>query len=164
VGSVAGSLSTNLRLAQVVFTVTQFAPIKNVDFQLDGKPVTVFGSDPNTLILDHPLSRATFEPVSPAILIESPGVGEAVAAPITVKGTANTYEAVFQLQLLDSDGQVAVAQTVHATSATGTRGAFSAILTPPTGVTGSVTLRTFENSAKDGSVINLVDIPITLGS
>lgn len=155
-----GSFSMSARLAQVVFTVTQFAPIKYVSFQLDGKPVTVFGGE--GIVLDHPVARSNYEQLSPAILIETPALGETVSGPITVKGTANTYEAVFQLQLLRSDGQVAVTQTVHATSGTGTRGTFSAMMSPPSDLHGAAILRAFEYSAKDGLPINVVDIPIVV--
>jgi hypothetical protein len=97
-----------------------------------------------------------------AIVIESPTAGEIVSSPITVKGTANTYEAVFQLQILDSKGQVVLSQRVQATSGTGTRGTFTAVLTPQADVHGPVTLRAFEYSAKDGLPINIVDVPISL--
>lgn len=155
-----GSFPMSARLAQVVFTVTQFAPIKYVSFQLDGKPVTVFGGE--GIVLDHPVARSNYEQLSPAVLIEAPVIGETVSSPITVTGTANTYEAVFQLQILDANGQVVVSQRVQASSGTGTRGTFSAVLIPSASVHGPATLRAFEYSAKDGSPINIVDIPISL--
>lgn len=154
----SGSSGFDARLAQVVFTVTQFAPITSVTFQLDGSPITRLGD----VALDHPVGRSDYEALAPAILIESPGIGDAVRTPITVTGTANTYEAVFQLQLLDPNQAVLVSQAVHATSGTGTRGTFTATLAPTSPSQGSATLRAFEYSAKDGSVINLVDVPISL--
>lgn len=157
-----GSFSMAARLAQVVFTATQFAPIEYVSFQLDGRPVTIFGGE--GIVLDHPVTRSNYEALSPVIFIETPTIGETVSGPITVTGTANTYEAVFQLQLLGADGQVAISQTIRASSGTGTRGTFAAMLTPPSTLRGAVTLRGFEYSAKDGSPINQVDIPITIGS
>ena len=155
-----GSFSMVARLAQVVFTVTQFAPIKYVDFQLDGKSVTVFGGE--GIVLDHPVSRATYEQLSPAILIESPAIGQTVGSPFTVTGTANTFEAVFQLQILAANGQVLLSQRVQASSGTGTRGTFTAILAPPADAHGPATLRALEYSAKDGTPINIVDIPLSL--
>lgn len=155
-----GSFSMSSRLAQVVFTVTQFAPIKYVAFQLDGKPVTVFSDE--GIVLDRSVTRANYEELSPAILVESPAIGETVSSPITVKGTANTFEAIFQVQILDASGEVVLNQSVQATSGTGTRGTFSAVLSPPADLHGPVTLRAFEYSAKDGTPINTVNISISL--
>ncbi len=159
-GTAGGTVSTEARLAQVVFTVTQFAPIKYVSFELDGKPVTVFGSA--GIVLDHPVTRATYEQLSPVILIESPAIGDVVTSPITVTGTANTYEAVFQIQVIDAGGHAILTQRVQATSGTGTRGTFSSAITLPADLHGAATLRAFEYSPKDGSPINTVEVPITV--
>lgn len=59
-----GSLSMSLRLAQMVYTLTQFDGIRKVQFSLDGTPVTVFGGE--GIILDHPVGRADYEDLTPA--------------------------------------------------------------------------------------------------
>ncbi len=48
----AGSFSMTSRLAQVVYTLTQFPSIDRVDFRLDGEQVLVFSSE--GIVLDHP--------------------------------------------------------------------------------------------------------------
>jgi len=44
-----GSLSEQFRLAQVVYTLTQFSTVKGVNFRLDGKPVKVFSGSSSNL-------------------------------------------------------------------------------------------------------------------
>jgi len=79
-----------------------------------------------------------------------------------VTGTANTFEANFQYELIDSDGRVIAENFVTATSGTGTRGTFE--FTVPFEFTGDGTLTVLESSAKDGSRINVTEIPLRLGS
>jgi hypothetical protein len=74
-----------------------------------------------------------------------------------VTGTANTYEATFQYELVDAEGDVVDKNFVTATSGTGTRGTFEFT----TGAFDDVAaLRVFELSAEDGSRINEVEIPL----
>src|SRR5660397_255121 len=61
-----GSLAMMMRLTQVVYTLTQFDTVSGVRFQLDGKPVEVFGGE--GIVLDHPIDRSDYEGlVTPAI-------------------------------------------------------------------------------------------------
>lgn len=50
-----GSFGMIARLAQVVYTLTQFPTVESVEFWLDGRPVTVFSSE--GLLLEDPVSR-----------------------------------------------------------------------------------------------------------
>jgi len=53
-----GSLSMQVRLGQVVYTLTQFPTIRSVRFALDGTPVNVFSSE--GIVLDHPVGRSDY--------------------------------------------------------------------------------------------------------
>ena len=97
----------------------------------------------------------------PAIVIAGPAGGSTVTARTTFTGTADTFEATFRLQLRDRAGHLLLDQQVHATSGTGTRGTFDSTVT--TSFMGSGTLVAFEVSAKDGSQINTVTVPVTVG-
>ena len=108
---------------------------------------------------------ATHAPTSrtqtPIILVESPLPFEQVSSPLRVTGTANTFEATFQYELLDSEGNVVDNNFVTATSGTGTRGTFDFT----TGDFSDVAkLVVFENSAENGSRVNEVEIPLTVAS
>jgi len=154
------SLSMTARLAQVTYTLTQFPTVSGVLYRLDGRPITVFGGE--GVVLDRPATRSSFESVTPAVLVEAPTPGCRVTSSLSVWGTANVFEATFQVEVAPEDGHVLVSQVVHATSGTGTRGSFNAMVAIPAAA-GPVTLKVFDLSAKDGSRQDLVVIPLRLG-
>ncbi len=132
-------------LAQVVYTVSQFPTVEAVQIE------------------EQTLTRADFEDLTPAILVESPLPFEEVTSPLRVTGTANTFEANFQYELTDTDGRIVAEDFVTATSGTGTRGTFEFTTDPFTvPFDGIGSLIVFESSAKDGSRINLVEIPLRM--
>jgi spore germination protein GerM len=154
-----GSLSMFMRLAEVVFTLTQFPSVEGVDFKLDGEPISVLGGE--GIIIDHPMGRTDFEDQSPAILVESPTVLNVVHSPLRVTGTANVFEAVFRVQLVDAGGVEILDERVQATSGTGTRGTFDITLTyGPDFEAGVGSLIVYYDSPKDGSKVVVDDIPV----
>jgi len=155
-----GTLSMANRLAQVVFTATQFPGVTGVKFKLDGKPVTVFSGE--GIILDHPQKRSDYEAATPAISVDDPAWSATLRSGDRAKGTANVFEAVFRLQLRDSAGKLLVDATVHASSGTGTRGTWSQKLTWSGAKAGTGTLRVFAASPKDGKPVDVLTIPITI--
>lgn len=155
-----GGLSLEARLAQVVYTLTQFPSVRAVRFELDGKPLTGLGGEGP--VLDHPVGRAAYEDLTPAILVESPAGGDTVRSPLRISGTANTFEATFTATVADWDGRIVAEQTVTATSGSGTRGTFDATLAYRVGRPGRGALIVFERSAEDGSRRNVVEIPLHL--
>ena len=153
-----GAPATRERLAQVVYTLTQFPTVKSVRVRIDGHAVSTLGD----VKLDRALTRADFEDQTPAILVESPGFGTAVSSPFTARGTANTFEATFEYELRDAAGKALAQHFETATSGTGTRGTFSfpvrfTVAQPTAG-----SLVVFERSAADGSRIHVRSIPLTL--
>lgn len=122
-----GSLSMFMRLAQVVYTATQFDTVKSVRLRLDGKPVEVFSGE--GIILDKPLTRKDYEDLLPPIVVETPAADDFVSSPLTVSGTANVFEANVTLILLDENGEELTRTFTTATCGTGCRGTFSTTLT-----------------------------------
>jgi sporulation and spore germination protein/immunoglobulin-like protein involved in spore germination len=118
-----GSLSMTLRLAQVVYTVTQFPTVKRVAFELDGKPVTVFSGE--GIVLDRPQTRHDYEQALPVIAVAQPGFGQTVTSPVTVSGLANVFEANVTIELRDASGKVLARSVVTATCGTGCWGTFT---------------------------------------
>lgn len=152
-----GSFSMAARLAQVVYTLTQFPTIEKVTFSLDGQPVEVFGGE--GIVMDHPVGRAAYEEWTPAIFVDTVAIGDHVSSPLRLAGTANVFEAVFFAEVRAADGSVAAKEMVTATSGTGTRGTYDVTLTfdlPP----GPATVVVYADSPKDGSAINVVEIPV----
>jgi len=131
------------RLAALVYTLSQFDPRAPVE--VEGKRYT----------------RADFEDLTPTILVEAPLPFQPVSSPLRVMGTANTFEATFDYELLDAGGKVLSHHFETATSGSGTRGTFD-FTVPFTAPNGPGRLVLFEESAADGSRIHQVEIPLTL--
>ncbi|MFI1164332.1 GerMN domain-containing protein [Streptomyces sp. NPDC020801] len=155
-----GSLSMRARLAQVVFTVTRFATVHTVRFALDGKPVKEFGGE--GVVLNGPVGRADFEDIAPAVLMESPMIGDTVRSPVRVWGSANTFEAEFRLKVTDTAGRTAADVLVRATSGTGTRGTFDVTFPYKATRTGAGLLRAYYLSPKDGRPVTVDTVPLTV--
>ena len=127
---IGGSGSEIGRLGQVVFTLTQFSTVDSVVFRVDGRAVTVFGSE--GIVLDWPVGRADnsdpgrsmFESVLPAIFVDGPAWGATLGNPGRVTGTANTYEAWLLVSLYDASGRQLYESPATATCGTGCRGTF----------------------------------------
>ena len=132
------------QLAQLVYSLTQPA-VGATSVDVSGETYT----------------RADFEEQTPSVLVESPLPFEAVSAPITVTGTANTFEATFHYELVDATGSVLDENFVTATSGTGTRGTFEFTTAD---VSDLFALVVFERSAEDGSRTREVRIPLTQAS
>lgn len=155
-----GSLSMLLRVTQVVCTLTQFREVRNVAFALDGKKVEAIGGE--GVIVDPPVDRADFEGQLPPVLVENPLPGETVPSPMKVEGSSNVFEAVHQLQLTDPEGKVIYDKPVKASSGTGTRGTWGAVINYSVTRDGLGEVIVFEFSPKDGKRIDIVEIPVNL--
>lgn len=118
-----GSLSMTMRLAQVVYTLTQFQTVKGVRFELDGRPVDVFSGE--GIVLDHPVGRKDYEQLLPTILVDSPAPWAEVSNPVTVAGSANVFEANVTIRILDERNREIAHTFTTATCGTGCRGTFS---------------------------------------
>ena len=117
-----GSASMQTRLAQVVYTITQFPTVKGVVFSLDGEPIDVLGGE--GIIIDHPLTRRDYAELLPAILVTSPALNQAVQSPVDIRGSANVFEANVGIQILDENGDVIAETFTTATCGTGCRGTY----------------------------------------
>lgn len=155
-----GSTSMLLRVAQIVFTLTQFPTVERVRFELDGAPVEAIGGE--GIMVDPPVGRADFEAQAPAILVESPAPFERLSSPVRVRGSANVFEATFSASITDESGHVLAEKVVTATSGTGERGTFDAELSFDATGPARLVLTVFTYSAKDGSQRDVVEIPLEL--
>ena len=122
-----GSLSMKARLAQVVYTLTQFPTVRAVLFHLDGEPVNVFSGE--GIVLDHPVGRKDYEDLLPVITVDKPAAGERVTSPVDVSGSANVFEANVTVKVLDQTGKVVGHAFTTATCGTGCRGTYSVPVT-----------------------------------
>jgi germination protein M len=156
-----GTFSVRARLAQVVYTLTQFSTVDRVSFRLDGKPVTVFSSE--GILLKKPVTRATYrDDFLPPIFVDRPAWGAALLSPGHVTGLANVFEAQFRIALLDRKGRVLVDRPVLASAGTGVWGRFDVTLTYHVSTAQWGTLRVWDISERDGSRVAVREYPIYL--
>jgi len=153
-----GTSSMSSRLAEVVFTLTQFPTVTSVRFELDGEPVTAFGGE--GILLADPVDRTDFEYATPKILVESPAPGDVVGSPLMISGSNNTFESTVSIRLEDAAGETLGEGFTTGTGEMGSWGPFEASLEFDPGGATTGTLLVFESSAQDGSEINVVEIPV----
>lgn len=156
-----GSLSMLLRVAQVVHTATQFPTVQRVAFRLDGAPVEAIGGE--GVVVSPPVGRAAFEGQAPPILVEQPLPGDAVSTPLRVRGTADVFEAQLLVDVRTAGGTLLARRSVHASAGTGSRGGFD-LRIPLTTTAQRLVVRAYDRSPKDGSIVGLATVPVTLAA
>jgi germination protein M len=155
-----GSASVLGRLAQVVYTLTQFPSVKSVLFEVEGREVHAFGGE--GAVLDGPVGRSDYASVLPNIFVDRPAWGAALGNPGRVSGNANVFEATFRITLLDGSGKQLVDQQAMATCGTGCRGTFDVTIKYDVSKAQYGTLRVWDGSAKDGSPQDVREYPVWL--
>jgi hypothetical protein len=145
-------------LSQIVYTLTQFDSIDGVRFEVNGIPFTNFGG----YELDGAQRRANFADQLPAILVASPRIGQRVSSPVTISGTADVFEAVVSIAILDEHRNVIASSFTMATCGTGCRGTYTTDVRYDVATRQPGTIRVYEVSAKDGSPLHIVEIPVLL--
>jgi germination protein M len=155
-----GSASVIGRLAQVVYTVTQFPTVQGVRFELDGEPVEVFSGE--GVVLSEPVGRDDYYDQLPTIFVNRPAWGGVLANPARVAGIANTFEATFHVRIADGSGRALAEGPVMATCGTGCWGTFDTLVPYNVASAGWGTLQVYELSAADGSIINMTEYPVWL--
>ncbi|GMU79320.1 MAG: hypothetical protein AMXMBFR46_21130 [Acidimicrobiia bacterium] len=129
---------------QVVFTLTQFPTVESVRFGPGGPTV----------------SRDDFAAITPNILVESVAPGDRIASPVEIAGENRTFENNVRMRVLGADRRILADTFTTGTGEMGTWGPFRASVpfTKGSDTTGYVVV--FDSSAKDGSMIDLVEIPV----
>jgi hypothetical protein len=155
-----GSASMLGRLAQLVYTVTQFPTVDSVRLRLDGQPVQSLGGE--GVIVGAGLGRSDGTASLPPIFVDQPPWGGDFPSPGRVTGLANVFEAQFQLQVLDSGRHVLAEAPVRASCGTGCWGTFDVTVPYRVAAEQWGTLRVFDASPKDGSPIDVREYPVRL--
>jgi len=155
-----GSASTLNRLGQVVYTLTQFSTVRSVVFQIEGRTVSVFGSE--GVVFDGPVGRADYLDLLPRIFVDRPAFGAAIGNPARVAGSAqNIFEATFRITLLDGAGRTVADQMAMAECMCAS-GKFDVTVAYDVPKAQWGTLRVWDGSAKDGTPENIREYPVWL--
>jgi Immunoglobulin-like domain of bacterial spore germination len=103
----------------------------------------------------------TISAEQPAIVVDSPVCGAEVKSPVTISGTASVFEAALVVVVKDSAGQELARANVLASNSVG--GTFSQDLSfSPPGGSVNGTIEAFNISPRDGSIVNVFSVPVTL--
>jgi germination protein M len=109
-----GSLSMLARVAQVVYTLTQFPTVDQVSFKIQGVPVDVLGGE--GLMLGGYSTREGFlgTGLLPMIFVDHPVWGGETTNPMRIVGRTAAFEGEFKATIVDADGLILVEQNVLA--------------------------------------------------
>ena len=160
-----GSLDEAMRLAQVVFAVTQFDGFERVRFHIDGVPRDPLLS--HGFVVGDGLTRDDFPNVRPTILVEQPHPGAQVSDPLTISGESNTFEGTVRYAITSGggDGVIVAEGFTTATAGSGIWGDFAVavdLVNSPGHQPGPGAVIMWEESARDGSRLGVVEVPIVL--
>jgi len=156
-----GSLSIETRVAQVVFTATQFPTVDDVLFAIDGAATTAIGGE--GYLVEDPATRTQFENVLPPVLVDAPAWGAVVGTEFTAMGSSNAFEATHQFEVTPAGGGATYASGfTTASSGSGERGRWEQTVQLPSAAAGEAVFTVFVESAQDGSREDQIDVAITL--
>jgi germination protein M len=152
--------SMRLRLAQVVYTLTQFPSVSAVSMEVGGRPLRA--SSFKGISVRRPLERSDFDRLLPPIVVDAPTPGAEVHSPIRISGTADVFEATVSIRIRDAEGKRIARAFTTATCGTGCRGAYSTKVQFSVDEPEQGTIEVFEQSMEDGSDLFAVTIPVVL--
>jgi hypothetical protein len=115
-----------MRLAQVAYTLTQFASVDRVVLEVNGHAVTTLTGD--GVPVPRPMTRTSFAGLLPPILVWNPAIGSHLADAVRVTGTANVFEASLHVRIVNQKGAVIARANVLASCGTGCRGGYSVLV------------------------------------
>ena len=157
-GGASGAVGT--RVAEVVYTVTQFSNVKSVVIEIEGEAKQVFSSQGTAL--SQPISRADYADQLPDIWVDRPAFNAAIGNPAHITGNADVFEATFRIAILDGKGAPLADEQVMATCGTGCRGTFDVTIPYVVAKAQYGTLRAYNLSAADGSPESVRDYRVWL--
>jgi hypothetical protein len=112
-----------------------------------------------------PAASAVATQAGPAITVDKPQPGDTVTVPVTVSGMATVFEGTVNLAVKDANGQTLCETFTTASEGAPGSGSFQAqLFFPPPASPSNMTIEAFDVSAKDGSVQDLVSVPVTVSS
>jgi len=147
-----GRDAARLRQAQVVYTLTQFPTVSTVAFQSDREA------------RGGPVGRGAFADLLPAIVVTAPLIGERVASPVTVTGTADVFEGTVSARVLDAAGREISTAFTTATCGSGCRGDYRLTLPYRLPADQDGVVEVYEVEPKDGSRVDVVAVPVFLAA
>lgn len=153
------SAASAMKAAQVVFTLTRFPTVDDVQFFQDGKPVAVQTGDGQ--LVSRPVARGDYLEFAAALDIESPAYGGLAANPLRVTGFGAVFEAAFLYRLSDAEDHVLAEGQAMTDLGTGW-GNFDFTVHYKVDHQQMGSLVVWDDSAKDGTSIDIRQYPVIL--
>jgi len=98
---------------------------------------------------------------APNVIVDEPKANQSVSDKILIIGRARVFESVISIKLREKSGKIFLTDTVMAQAEDmGLYGEFIKEITIPSGSNRDLVLEVFQSSAKDGSEIDKVSIPL----
>lgn len=94
------------------------------------------------------------------IIVESPAEDEAITSPVTVSGQARTFENTVNVKIKDDSGNLLAESYTTATGEMGRHSSFSTTVEFDKGTSKYGSIEVFQYSAKDGTEIDKVVVPV----
>ncbi len=159
---IGGTFGETSVLAQVVFTLTQFPTVDEVVLLIEGVEVEFFGS--HGMEVTPSLTRDSFlgGGLVAEILIDSPAWFAQTESPLVVTGIARAFEATVQWGLYDNDGLPIDEGFTMASAGGPDWGTFQFAVPYTVEAPQLGALMMWEDSARDGSPIHIVEHPVWL--
>lgn len=154
-----GTASMTARLAQVVFTATQFPEIDSVLFMIDGEVVDVFSAE--GIVLDGPQTRADWFDDAQGIYLDTPAIGSIVTGTVGINGYANLPSGTVEIEITTTDGTLVNAGMSTITCGEGCWGEFAAAI-PYTLEEDTEAIVSVFDTAGDGSRRHVMRYPVLL--
>ena len=139
-------------------TVEIVAPGVTVSVQQDGTPAVQETPSEGDVCLPNP------DPATPEFqVIDQPSAGDTVTSPVTISGKVIAFEATYQVGIFDADGNPIV-ETFDTADAidVGVLAPFSIDVAFAVDAPTPACIWVYEASARDGSPVNVGQIPVTL--
>jgi hypothetical protein len=116
----APATQIRMRLAELIWTATQFPAVKRVRLEVGGTLVHSISGAP----VPQPAERRDFLRRVPAILVNRPVIGARVPATVAVAGTADVFEAALTIRVRNERGRLLARRHILATCGSGCRGRY----------------------------------------
>lgn len=156
-----GAAGESLGIDSIVNTLTEFPTIRQVAFTVEGAVENGMDWWGHVGLYEQPFSRHLGMVWEPAIWVTAPNAGDKVTSPITLHGSASVFEGTVNYRLKDAAGNILAEGFTTALMYEFYRGDFDASIPFDSTAAGQGLLEVFTISAKDGSEIDKVIIPVT---
>ena len=109
-----------------------------------------------------PLNPGPPHPVDPSMIVHQPGQGERVSGAIRIEGLARVFEATVRVRIVDDIGAILADTFTTATAGGPEFGTFDLEVAVAVDAETNACVQVFEESARDGAAVNVVQIGVTL--